>query len=697
MKYLKNFNLHTEYQEYILDGELPNVSYCIDNDEVHYSSPKYIIVKYNVTDNNPVKLVNRPEIFNIANIDGTNITIPNNGEYQFQTSGEHIVKYLTNKDYIDEYLFEGCSNITNVVLPNTITVIEDYTFKNCINLQSIQIKNVIGIGNSTFEGCSELHSINLSNVQIIAYSTFKGCSKLSEVDISSLQGELLNSVFKNSGLVSITIPNTVTSIGESAFEGSNLTNIIIPNTVTSIGNNAFKNCYKLLSIDIPSNIVSIGQSAFSNDYMLRYVNIYSDSKLQSIGDNAFYLCSSLDQFNISKPVPPTIGQSVFGMTLCNITVPTEYENDYVNAWSDYHSSINKPITATINVQDVNTTYKLANNISQFDKIIVGDTEVNTDTYQFETTGNYSVRYKISNNNLLNETFKNCTGITTISLPSNVKTLGNSVFEGCTNLSSARIPNSVTSVGTSLFKNCTSLIKVKNIDISSDSNKDGTVELSRRITVIPDSIFEGCTNINEIEIQDTVTTIGNNAYKGTKPTNITIPESVTSIAINAFENVNNLKNITINSQIVSNNYTLQSNLSTIFGTGNNRCYYINNVASIGNYAFALDSPQESRTIKEIHLSPSVRLIGDHAFYNNITNKLSIEIPYDLDYTPVTINDITDYDNQEDGTIDLHLGTISTIWCEYGEIEDVDFMDSIDNLYNDTWGKLKKFDGTTYSFI
>ena len=107
-------------------------------------------------------------------------------------------------------------------------------FENCSTLTSISIPDsVTSIGNTAFRGCSSLTNISIpDSVTTIGGGAFKGCSSLT----------------------SISIPNSVTSIGDSAFENcSSLTSIIIPDSVTSIGEDVFTECENLQDFVCPSS------------------------------------------------------------------------------------------------------------------------------------------------------------------------------------------------------------------------------------------------------------------------------------------------------------------------------------------------------------------------------------------------------------------------------------------------------------
>ena len=184
--------------------------------------------------------------------------------------------------------FANCSGLTSVTIGNSVTSIGSSAFSYCSGLTSVTIgSGVTSIGNYAFRECSGLTSVTIPNsVTSIGSSTFYNCSGLTSVTIPNSVTSIGSSAFYGcSGLTSITIPNSVTSIGNYAFYGSGLTSVTIPNSVTSIGINAFANCSKLTSVTIPNSVTSIGTYAFFGCSKLTSVTI--PNSVTSIGDKAF--------------------------------------------------------------------------------------------------------------------------------------------------------------------------------------------------------------------------------------------------------------------------------------------------------------------------------------------------------------------------------------------------------------------------
>ncbi len=164
-----------------------------------------------------------------------------------------------------------------------------------------------------FAGCSSLESITIpSSVTSIGYGVFSCCSSLTEIVVdennpnySSLDGNLYDK--HKTALIQYAGGKTATSF-------------VIPNSVTSIGDSAFYDCSSLESITIPNSVMSIGYEAFRYCSSLESITI--PNSVTSIGGEVFKYCSSLESITIPNSVT-SIGIYAFYdcSSLESITIP----------------------------------------------------------------------------------------------------------------------------------------------------------------------------------------------------------------------------------------------------------------------------------------------------------------------------------------------------------------------------------------
>lgn len=193
--------------------------------------------------------------------------------------------------------FENCTGLTSIVIPNSVTEIGDGTFKDCINLTNICVDE----SNPVFFTYDRLlckREENKSGISIWACPRDMSGS----IQISDNVDEIEHYAFKDCiNLSSITIPDSVTSINTEAFGNcTGLTSIMIPNGVTEINYNTFSGCTSLTSIIIPQNITKINENAFEGCTALTDI-IISDS-VTYIGSYAFKDCTSLKSITIPDSV-----------------------------------------------------------------------------------------------------------------------------------------------------------------------------------------------------------------------------------------------------------------------------------------------------------------------------------------------------------------------------------------------------------
>ena len=234
-------------------------------------------------------------------------------------------------------------------------------------------------------------------------------------------------------------------------------------------------------------------------------------------------------------------------------------------------------------------------------------------------------------------FKNCSSLTSVTIPGSVTSIGKSAFGHCNSLKSVtiasgvisieesafssclsltciNISDSVTSIGGNAFYNCTSLKSIYITDMTSWCNISFGKDFANPLYYAKNLYLNGKL-LTELVIPDDVNNIGNYAFEYCESlTSVTIPNSVTSINSYAFNNCTSLKSVTIGNDIISiGDYAFNSctSLSSIT--------IPDSVTSIGDYAF-----NSCTSLSSITVPDSVTSIGDYAF-SSCTSFSSITIP------------------------------------------------------------------------
>ena len=313
----------------------------------------------------------------------------------------------------------------------------------------------------------------------------------------------------------VVIHNSVTSIGDSAFYGcTELASISIPNSLTSIGENTFFDCEQLTNVSIPDSVIEIGVGAFSRCKNLKTLELPFVGLSRTLKDK---MISSIKSTIEDKSISSVLSEKALNQF--RLAIPTFYktygmlgiifETEESPSSSEYYYS-QLGFKGNFDSFSLSYYYYIPKSL---ENVVIG-------------TGMDYVEA---------EAFVDCSGIKSITISDSIMNIGASAFSGCDNL------DRIYYIGTQdQWK------AVKNASNRTPSFydclfSDGVVYNSSKTKI--QTVYN--TTIRQVTIPDSVTNIADNAFFGcTELTEITIPDNVTSIADNAFSGCTGISSVSI---------------------------------------------------------------------------------------------------------------------------------------------------------
>ena len=501
------------------------------------------------------------------------VTINDVGQYAFRDCkklGDGVIDFskLTT-DTINTYAFYGCTSLTNITLSESVQTIDKYAFSKCTNLSKFVLpSSVQTINGYAFDGCTKLIFVEnisdtdedvdaLKNVMYLNSYAFQNCKALTSVDLSGFVGYdashlgiLYSSTFNGcTSLATVTLPSSLIEIGGSAFKGcTNLASLALPETLETIGSSAFESCTSLETITLSSALKKIGSSAFKNCQAITSLTL--PESLETIDTSAFEGCANLASINLEKV--KYINQKAFkgceSLTFADLTGFVGYTSSTSYAGKLYNETFcNSGLTSfTFDNTDSDMTNVIPARITSFGTKLFSNTKLVRVTFEDSDASLYlstafdscaelvSVNFGARQMSIPANAFKNCTSLGSISIGTGVSSIGKDAFSGCTNLTEVNIPTdgALKTVAENVFTN------MANLQTVSFTGVGGT------LTSIANNAFKG-TGITEIEIPEGVTSIGKYAFQNCASlTKISLPASLTSIGENAIDGCDKLSSIDV---------------------------------------------------------------------------------------------------------------------------------------------------------
>ena len=331
----------------------------------------------------------------------------------------------------------------------------------------------------------------------------------------------------------------------------------------------------------------------------------------------------------------------------------------------------------------------------------------TDGVFFNNTSLTSVKLPKGLENFWDHAFCGCKALNNIVMPSTVEGIYNNVFEGCESLSNVTFNDSYTTLGHHVFKNCplaaVTFPKTLNSigEYAFENTKLNTVDLSNtQITSLPNGCFFICENLSDVKLPKDLTDIGNNAFISTPIASITFPSSLQKIGDCAFQKAK-LENVVIPTNcnaIEQGAFSENTKLTTVVINGV-KCYLaVDAFANCGNlkdvYITSNVEPDAGRYGYPFDNNPTVHVVPNYleTFKGlntcNTTNfDSNFSITLNKEWTTLTSAYNLDFSNVEGG--------LTAYTAKYNETNDAVALTQVNRVAAHTGLILKGEAGKTYT--
>ena len=449
-------------------------------------------------------------------------------------------------------------------------------------VKKLSVSHKGDIGVFAFYGCTALTNAAISNKGNIGDDSFYGCTAIT------------NAMISNEG-----------NIGTSAFEGAMTSENATINITNkgNIGEKAFYGCTAITNATI-SNEGSIGASAFEGAMTSANATINVASK-GYIYNKAFYGCTGIKTAVIDLRIPDDTKENI---TLEDWTSP--YTGNSYTSSKTYNFTLQQNSTLSFDWW-VSSEY--------YDRLIVvldGSTVL---AKGGEDYGTFLQPVSAGTHTLVVKYTKDYDGAAGQDKASvyNIKLEGTVVisqgaFRGCTSLTSLTLGDNLQFIGASAFRECSSLTEVK---------------IPNLVTRLGDYCFASTTALKHVELCDSLQEIGNSCFSGSGLESISIPASVKSIRVYAFDDCTKLADVVIEDRTAE--LSLGSNGSSpLFADCPLDSVYIGgNITYNTSSSYGYSPFYRNTSLRSVVITDKEEEISDNEFYG-CTNLKNVTIGSDV---------------------------------------------------------------------
>ena len=428
--------------------------------------------------------------------------------------------------------FVNQSAITEIIIPDSVRVIESDAFMGCNGLKKVIISDgVESIYDDILGGCANLEYVYIGK-KVSEINNFLGnCPKLEMVEISDENPyfEIYNDIlFNESKSVvyfalpyisgNVILPESVSEIKSNAFSGCiNIETIILSEGIKEIPYRCFSDCVSLINISLPDSVTTVGYSAFSGSGLLtinlncvKYIDSYAFhncfrmteitvyENLETIQTYAFEGCTGLNIINNNSILEFIIGDHSHGGISQNAKIIIDRDGNKTY----YNDKIGFEVIETKNglvFYKENEKYTLVSYFGNEETVTL-PLQVNGFDYDIKNvSGIKKLIIPEGMTEIPAYAFSNSMSLEEVTLSSTVELICAGAFNNCINLKGVYNLENVKEIEDGAFNNCTSLCEI---------------QFSNKLESLGRSALYHCESLNNIELPDTIKTLYNDTFRYT---------------------------------------------------------------------------------------------------------------------------------------------------------------------------------------
>jgi hypothetical protein len=359
------------------------------------------------------------------------------------------------------------------------------------------------------------------------------------------------------------------------------------------------------------------------------------------------------------------------------------------------------LTINFNIKDtqVGVEQKICGTYTYPERIKMDGVEIDTDNmHTFDTAGEHVMRIATSNYKVVGSSaFSYITGLKSAIIPEGVESISSWGFLGTSSMTEISLPSTLKSLGYQVFER-TGLISCifpdgckMSYGVLDECYELTYAKLPSDMTVIPESMFQGCSKLENIDLPPGFTDIGERAFSGTAIKSFVIPKEMTTIRYGTFSSCKQLEEITLppNLTVIEQRaFMYCTSLKRVIqadGSCTEGEFFIpEGVTELGEYAIYFDSPN----LHTVRLPSTLETVVQKSFVSPMLERFTMNKPnpkFDIRNNSVveTATNILVGGCTQGGTIDESVSVIGPYAFYDSEVERIEFHAGVTEIQDNAF--------------